>query len=303
MSETKEAKGKLHFKGSRTKSTLIIVALLAVYVVSVHLNIRPIFTFLTALVSARATYELIHAVGGRSRVLFTVSSLFSAAHVAVVSYQIPVPKPAVILSFYMLVLLVLAVALNRTIKYIDAVMAFFGSVCVTYALSIFIRLNDLPRLNARFTHLEGLYLFWIAFICSWVTDVFAFLVGRKFGKHKMSPHISPKKSWEGAIGGVLITAVINVFVLLGYTLVATKVMGYAYFMMDSGIKYLYVFLISCALSVVSMFGDLSASVLKRNVGIKDYSNILPGHGGIMDRFDSCLFVLPVLWGIYSLIYG
>ena len=128
MSETKEAKGKLHFKGSRTKSTLIIVALLAVYVVSVHLNIRPIFTFLTALVSARATYELIHAVGGRSRVLFTVSSLFSAAYVAVVSYQIPVPKPAVILSFYMLVLLVLAVALNRTIKYIDAVMAFFGSV-------------------------------------------------------------------------------------------------------------------------------------------------------------------------------
>ena len=76
------------------------MAVLAVYVVSVHLNIRPIFTFLTALVSARATYELIHAVGGRSRVLFTVSSLFSAAYVAVVSYDIAVPKPAVILSFY-----------------------------------------------------------------------------------------------------------------------------------------------------------------------------------------------------------
>ena len=92
-------------------------------------------------------------------------------------------------------------------------------------------------------------------------------------------------------------------VLVGYTHIATNVMGYAYFMMESNIKYLYVFLISCALSIVSMFGDLAASVLKRNVGIKDYSNLLPGHGGIMDRFDSCTFVLPVLWGIYSFIYG
>lgn len=300
---TKEKKGKFHFKGSRTKSTLIIVAVLAVYVLSVHFNIRAIYTLLTALVAARATYELIHAVGGRSKVLFTVACLFSAAYVVTVGYHIAVPHIPVVISFYVLLLLILTVALNQSIQYIHTVMAVFGSVCVTYALSIFIRLNDLPYLDARFTHLEGLYLFWIAFICSWVTDAFAFLVGRKCGKHKMSKHISPKKSWEGAVGGVLITAAINVIVLFGYTLVATKVMGYAYFMLESNIKYLYVFLISCALSIVSMFGDLAASVLKRNVGIKDYSNLLPGHGGIMDRFDSCTFVLPVLWGIYSFIYG
>ena len=301
--ETKAKKEKFHFKGSRTKSTLIIVAVLAVYVLSVHFNIRAVYTLLTALVTARATYELIHAVGGRSKVLFTVACLFSAAYVVTVGYHIAVPHIPVVISFYVLLLLILTVALNQSIQFIHTVMAIFGSVCVTYSLSIFIRLNDLPYLNARFTHLEGLYLFWIAFICSWVTDAFAFLVGRKFGKHKMSKHISPKKSWEGAIGGVLITAAINVIVLVGYTHIATNVMGYAYFMLESNIKYLYVFLISCALSIVSMFGDLAASVLKRNVGIKDYSNLLPGHGGIMDRFDSCTFVLPVLWGIYSFIYG
>ena len=300
---TKEKKEKFHFKGSRTKSTLIIVAVLLVYVLSVHFNIRAVYTALTALVTARATYELIHAVGGRSKVLFCVACLFSAAYVVTVGYHIAVPHMPVVISFYVLLLLILTVALNQSIQYIHAVMALFGSVCVTYALSIFIRLNDLPYLNARFTHLEGLYLFWIAFICSWVTDAFAFLVGRKFGKHKMSKNISPKKSWEGAIGGVLITAAINVIVMVGYTHIATNLMGYAYFMMESNIKYLYVFLISCVLSVVSMFGDLAASVLKRNVGIKDYSNLLPGHGGIMDRFDSCSFVLPVLWGIYSFIYG
>ena len=301
--ETKAKKEKFHFKGSRTKSTLIIVAVLLVYVLSVHFNIRAVYTALTALVTARATYELIHAVGGRSKVLFCVACLFSAAYVVTVGYHIAVPHMPVVISFYVLLLLILTVALNQSIQYIHAVMALFGSVCVTYALSIFIRLNDLPYLNARFTHLEGLYLFWIAFICSWVTDAFAFLVGRKFGKHKMSKNISPKKSWEGAIGGVLITAAINVIVMVGYTHIATNLMGYAYFMMESNIKYLYVFLISCVLSVVSMFGDLAASVLKRNVGIKDYSNLLPGHGGIMDRFDSCSFVLPVLWGIYSFIYG
>ena len=303
MEKTEKKKGTLRMKAGRAKSTLIIVAVLAVYVLSVHFNIRIVYTLITALVTARATYELIHAVGGRSKVLFSVACLFSAAYVFTVGYHIAVPHWPVVISFYVLLLLILTVALNQSIQYIHTVMAVFGSVCVTYALSIFIRLNDLPLLNARFTHLEGLYLFWIAFICSWVTDAFAFIVGRKCGKHKMAKHISPKKSWEGAVGGVLITAAINVLVLVGYTHIATNVMGYAYFMMESNIKYLYIFLISCALSIVSMFGDLSASVLKRNVGIKDYSNLLPGHGGIMDRFDSCTFVLPVLWGIYSFIYG
>ena len=303
MGKTEEKKGKLHMKEGRAKSTLIIVGVLLVYVLSVHFNIRIVYTLLTALVAARATYELIQAVGGKSKVLFAVSCLFSAAYVFTVGYHIAVPHLPVVISFYALLLLILAVVLNQTIEYLHSVMALFGSVCVTYALSIFIRLNDLPYLNDRFTHLEGLYLFWIAFICSWVTDAFAFIVGSKCGKHKMCKRISPKKSWEGAAGGVLITAAINVIVLVGYTHIATNVMGYAYFMMESNIKYLYVFLISCALSIVSMFGDLAASVLKRNVGIKDYSNLLPGHGGIMDRFDSCTFVLPVLWGIYSFIYG
>ena len=303
MEMTEEKKGKFHMKEGRAKSTLIIVGVLTVYVLSVHFNIRIIYTLLTALVAARATYELIQAVGGRSKILFTVACLFSAAYVFTVGYHIAVPHLPVVISFYVLLMLILAVVFNQTIEYLHAVMALFGSVCVTYALSIFIRLNDLPYLNDRFTHLEGLYLFWIAFICSWVTDAFAFIVGRKCGKHKMCKRISPKKSWEGAVGGVLITAAINVIVLVGYTHIATNVMGYAYFMMGSNIKYLYVFLISCALSIVSMFGDLAASVLKRNVGIKDYSNLLPGHGGIMDRFDSCTFVLPVLWGIYSFIYG
>ena len=142
----------------------------------------------------------------------------------------------------------------------------------------------------------------LAFSCSWLTDSFAFLVGRKFGKHKMTPNISPKKSFEGAIFGTLITAAVNVLLLFCYSFGTSK-LGYHAFFGESAMKYLYIVPISCVLSVVSMFGDLAASVLKRNVGIKDYSNLLPGHGGIMDRFDSTMFVLPVLYGIYALIYA
>ena len=302
MNESGKEKKRFHFKGERTRSTLIIVGVLFVYVLTIHLNIRIVFTLLTAFVSAAGVYEMIHAVGGKSKLLYTLSCGYAAVYPFLISYRIAVPHASVWLSFYALLLLCLAVTHSSKVKYMDCVMALFASVGVSYALSCFIRLNDLQYMNPRFTHLEGLFLFWIAFICSWVTDSFAFLVGRKFGKHKMTPHISPKKSWEGAIGGVVITAAINVLVLLGYSLVA-KAMGQPDFWMASPLKYLYIVPISMLLSVVSIFGDLAASVLKRNLGIKDYSNLLPGHGGIMDRFDSCVFVLPVLYGIFNLIYG
>ena len=302
-------KKKVHFKGERTRSTLIISGSLIVFLLTLHLNFnaalssvaRVGFTAITGLVCVCGTYELIRAVGGKSKVLFTVAGLFSAGYTIVTAYHIAVPHSGVLLCFYALLLLVLAVIFNQSIKYIEAVMAFFGSLGLTYALSCAIRLNDLPYLNDRFTHLEGLYLFWLSFGCAWLTDVFAFLVGRKLGKHKMSPHISPKKSWEGAVGGTLITVLFNLGILFVYSLIAKHALGYAYFLMRSGIKYLYVIPVSVILSVIGMFGDLSASVLKRNVGIKDFSNLLPGHGGIIDRFDSCTFVLPTMYGIMVLV--
>ena len=300
MEEKNHKKEKFHFKGERTRSTLIIASSLIVYLLTLHFNLRIGYTLITALVSARGTYELIHVVGGKSKALFAVACSVSVLYTFSVGYHIAIPHFGIFVSFYALLLLCMAVALNQSIKYLDAVMALFGSVGLTYALSCAIRLNDLPYLGERFTHLEGLYLFWLAFGCAWLTDVFAFLVGRKIGKHKMSPHISPKKSWEGAVFGTLITLALNEGILFVYSLIAIKGMGYDYFITQSNIKYVYLIPVSIVLSVVGMFGDLSASVLKRNVGVKDFSNLLPGHGGILDRFDSCTFVLPTLYGIVVL---
>ena len=110
------------------------------------------------------------------------------------------------------------------------------------------------------------------------------------GKHKLCPKISPKKSVEGAIGGVAGAVLLNVLLLFVFKR-----------FLDGGAGFTYpvVVVLSVILSIVSMFGDLAASTIKRNFGIKDFGKLLPGHGGIMDRFDSALFVLPVL---YSAIY-
>ena len=303
MKENKKEKN-FHFKGERTRSTLIILVGLIVYLLSLHLNIKIAYTVITAAISAMATFELERAMGVKNKILHaiacTVSVLFvfGRAYSAVTVKILNEPSVAfiaVLLAFYVIFLLCFAVVCNKTVKYTDAAAAFFASLAIPYSLSTFIALNE-AILDDRSTHLEGLFLIWLAFSCSWVTDSFAFLVGRKIGKHKMAPVISPKKSVEGAVFGILLTAAANVLILFGYSLVASK-MGYDHFLSYSNMKYLQIIPVSILLSIVSIFGDLAASVLKRNVGIKDFSNILPGHGGIMDRFDSCLFVLPVLWGI------
>lgn len=294
---------KIKFKGERTRSTLIIAAALIVFLVSICTNFRIGYTLIIAAVAPMATYELMHACGVKSKLLYIVSCAVSAFSAFYVSYDIPIKPVGVFVSFYTLALLFLAVIFNRQIKYIDSVVSLFAGVAIPYSFTCLIRLNDISKLDPeKLTHHEGAFLVMLAFSCSWATDIFAFLVGRKIGKHKMTPNISPKKSFEGAIFGTLITAAVNVLLLFCYSY-GTHKLGYHAFFGESAMKYLYIIPISCVLSVVSMFGDLAASVLKRNVGIKDYSNLLPGHGGIMDRFDSSLFVLPVLYGIYALIYA
>ena len=109
--------------------------------------------------------------------------------------------------------------------------------------------------------------------------------------YKRQPKISPKKSWEGAVGGVVGAVLINLLVFLIFNLAVKERLL---------LPYWAVILITIALAIISMLGDLSASVIKRNYGAKDFGKLIPGHGGVMDRFDSCLFVLPVLYFIVRL---
>ena len=125
---------------------------------------------------------------------------------------------------------------------------------------------------------------WLIFISAWSTDTFAYFVGKGFGKHKLCPNISPKKTVEGAIGGILGCALcISLYVFICSKYAAIQV------------NYLNAVLLSCLTSVFSQFGDLAASCIKREYGVKDYGNLIPGHGGILDRFDSALLISPLVY--------
>ena len=125
----------------------------------------------------------------------------------------------------------------------------------------------------------GHFHVWLIFLCSWGCDTCAYCVGMLIGKHKMAPVLSPKKSVEGAVGGVAGAVLLGILFaaatkgpLLEYT-VERCVVG----------------------ALISMVGDLAASAVKRNMGIKDYGKLIPGHGGILDRFDSVIFTAPVIY--------
>ena len=134
---------------------------------------------------------------------------------------------------------------------------------------------------------NGIYIVWLVFIASWVCDTCAYFSGVLLGKHKLAPVLSPKKSVEGSVGGVIGAAVVGFL----YALVLQKIQTIV--IPDNA---LWAFPVIAAVgSVLSQIGDLAASGIKRDHGIKDYGNLIPGHGGIMDRFDSVIVTAPLIY--------
>ena len=131
----------------------------------------------------------------------------------------------------------------------------------------------------------GPYRYLLVFIGPWVSDTFAYLTGRAIGRHKLIPEVSPKKTVEGAVGGVVFAAL--AFVLCGWIVKR-------FFAPSLSVNLLVMALSGAVVAVVSQIGDLAMSVIKRRYGIKDYGNLFPGHGGVLDRFDSVLLTAPVL---------
>ena len=152
----------------------------------------------------------------------------------------------------------------------------FGMVYVAYMLSFIFSTR---------TGRDGAYTVWLIFISAWGCDTCAYLAGRAFGKHKMTPVLSPKKSVEGAVGGVLGACILGVVYGLVFADRLTEFPNPA----------LACCLICAAGSFLSMMGDLTASAIKRNYQIKDYGRLIPGHGGILDRFDSVIFTAPCIY--------
>ncbi|MBE7040818.1 MAG: hypothetical protein E7400_02495 [Ruminococcaceae bacterium] len=180
-----------------------------------------------------------------------------------------------LLVVYLMLLSICSVVFHETIKFSDVSRAFFSLV---YGVLFIMHLSYIRMMD------NGRLLVVLAFLGAWLPDTFAYFAGRFFGKHKLIPQVSPKKTIEGSVGAVL-GAVIT-FAVYGLIL---------QFGFDYRVNYLWLSLLSLACGVVSQFGDLSASVIKRECGKKDFGNLIPGHGGMLDRIDSLVFIAPLVY--------
>ena len=180
----------------------------------------------------------------------------------------------------LLVLFAHIIATNMKITFKDVAYTFLGIFYVVFFMMFVAFINGMPN---------GNILIWYAIIAAWGTDIFAFFVGLLIGKHKFSK-VSPKKSIEGCIAGTIGA----VLLVLLYTYIVNTFFGMNY-------SYLYFAGIGLILSLIGQIGDFAASSIKRFVDIKDFSNLIPGHGGMLDRIDSVIFILPFAYFLLSII--
>lgn len=229
-----------------------------------------------------AVFELISCVGHRKAWWLTVLTIVlcaaaAAVHPGMLSEHSASSVPEQVFAACILLMTLLyglaAVVLYGRYRTNDLVAQFGLCLYATFGFAALCRLSDTPNR----------ILMIAAIAIPWVADSLAYFAGRAFGKRKLCPDISPKKTVEGAIGGVLGTALIAT-VLFAILKQPFRIL-----------PLVIVFLATVLLSVFSIFGDLFASVVKRHYDIKDYGKILPGHGGIMDRFDSLVPVAVVLF--------
>ncbi len=242
-----------------------------------------------------STYELIRCVGLHKKLHISLPLCLSAAALPLCVRLLGIALTmdiffavALVLALYMLAVTVFS---HGKVEIPQSMTALAVSLYIIAAFAAMVYLRDF--------HAAGAYLYLLVFIGAWIPDTFAYFTGRLFGKHKLIPDVSPKKTVEGAIGGVLFC----VLAFVVFALVYNSLNACRCDVPCSHLPQIPVWLMAVVgllSAIVSMIGDLTMSVIKRHYSIKDYGKILPGHGGFLDRFDSVLavsIILAVAFGI------
>ncbi len=227
-----------------------------------------------SVLSAIAVFELLSANGFKAHKPF----LYTAVAVAA---AMPYASMAGIRIW--LAILFTVVTVIFTLKFHSQIS--FEKISFYILATLFVSFSFLCLVHLRNEAHHGLFYVLLCFGGAWFADTGAYFTGRFLGKHKLSPNISPKKTVEGLVGGI----VSNVLLINLLALVYSKIVG------NLTVNYLLLSALAIVVALAGTAGDLIASVIKRQIGIKDYGNLIPGHGGIMDRFDSILFIAPTVY--------
>ena len=285
----------------RVITAVVLLALLAVVVWQIN---TPVLVLVIAFLAAVAANEIMRCAKVENTFIRVVATGYAACVPFFASAKALTPwvseavwgkvigaVPGVVYLIALVVVLLLAMLKGYAYTtFEDVAVSVFAGALVPFGFSVFIRLRDMFQIEQF-----GIYLIFYGLICALATDSGAQLAGMAFGKHKMSPNISPKKTVEGAIGGLIFSLILNAVAIILYNRLAD-------FKMDEFA--VTVLLAACLpVSFLGMMGDLSASVLKRNFGVKDFGKIFPGHGGVMDRFDSSMFTLPATYALALTVFS
>lgn len=249
------------------------ILLVIVLVVTVGYGGMLLFCML-ALISLIGMSELYKVVKVEKTALGVVGYLAAAAYYRLLAESRMEAVTALSILFLILVMAVYVFAFPKY-RTEQVMITYFGLFYVAVMLSYVYQTRMLP---------DGSVAVWLIFLSSWGCDTCAYCVGMLIGKHKMAPKLSPKKSVEGGVGGVLGAALLGALFSLAMNHWAQADVNPAFYALICG-----------AGGVISQIGDLAASAIKRNHEIKDYGKLIPGHGGILDRFDSVIFTAPVIY--------
>lgn len=235
-----------------------------------------------AIVAAMSLHEYFNAFKQKANPViwmgYLASALIAFIHIFPLEHAITIVSVLIPTAIAVLFLQVILTNMKTNVR--DIAITFFG-ICYIPLFLMFV-----PLING-FTN--GKLLVWYILTTAWGTDIFAYIVGKWIGKHKFSK-ISPNKSIEGCIGGILGSICLSLLITYIFN---------TFFSME--FSYGYTILISIVLSIVGQIGDFAASSIKRYVGIKDFSNLIPGHGGMLDRIDSIIFIAPFAYMLLRLL--
>lgn len=263
--------------------TRLLSGILLVFIALVTLIMGGPVLFVTvaaiSMIGLRELYQIFHV---ENKALGVIGYVFALLYYALILVSGMGTLPGNLADWFVMLFMTFLICLMAAMVFAypkyhpsQLMAVFFGFFYVAVMLSYIYRIRLLPG---------GVFTVWLVFICAWGCDTCAYCVGMLIGKHKMAPVLSPKKSVEGGIGGIVGAALIGVLYAL-----AINHWG------NAGASILEFAIIGAVGGAISQIGDLAASAIKRNYNIKDYGKLIPGHGGILDRFDSVIFTAPIIY--------
>jgi len=257
------------------KRVIAAAVLLPLLLILVLLLPKFLTGILFGLIAAIGARELLHGTGLVEQPRLIAYAMIMAFFVSIWSCMWSVYTLLLLGVFAFFVMLFAEFLLfHNVLTFEKLAMTFFAGGVISFLLTAVVRIHN---------QTYGRVLILLPFVIAFSSDTFAYFAGRAFGKHKLAPQISPNKTVEGLFGGML-GAVVGVVI---YCIVADKALHLQ-------VQYLYVPVYGILGSLGAVFGDLSFSAIKRQTGIKDYGNLIPGHGGVLDRFDSMVVVAPLV---------